>query len=103
MNIMETNKDITNVDLIMDQLYGKEGSPEREIFKKEAYNYCMGQLIHEVRKEEKVTQLELAKRIGVNKSYISRIEKGLIEPGVGTFYRIINALGLKIEISKQLA
>jgi transcriptional regulator with XRE-family HTH domain len=87
----------------MDQLYGKEGSPERENFKKEAYNYCMGQLIHEARKEEKVTQLELAKRIGVDKSYISRIEKGLIEPGVGTFYRIINALGLKIEISKQLA
>ncbi len=100
---METNRDIINVDLIMDQLYGKEGSPERENFKKEAYNYCTGQLIHEARKEEKVTQLELAKRIGVDKSYISRIEKGLIEPGVGTFYRIINALGLKIEISKQLA
>ncbi len=100
---METNKDIIDVDLIMDQLYGKEGSPEREDFKKEAYNYCMGQLIHEARKEEKVTQLELAKRIGVDKSYISRIEKGLIEPGVGTFYRIMNALGLKIEISKQLA
>ncbi len=100
---METNRDIINVDLIMDQLYGKEGSPERENFKKETYNYCTGQLIHEARKEEKVTQLELAKRIGVDKSYISRIEKGLIEPGVGTFYRIINALGLKIEISKQLA
>lgn len=100
---METNKNIIDVDSIMDDLYGKEGTPEREIFRKEAYNYYMGQLIHDVRKEEKVTQSELAKRIGVNKSYISRIEKGMIEPGVGTFYRIINALGLKIEISKQLA
>jgi transcriptional regulator with XRE-family HTH domain len=63
----------------------------------------MGQLIHDVRKEEKVTQSELAKRLGVNKSYISRIEKGMIEPGVGTFYRIINALGMKIEITKQPA
>ncbi|MGE4586297.1 MAG: helix-turn-helix domain-containing protein [Mangrovibacterium sp.] len=33
-----------------------------------------------VRKGEKVTQEELAKRIGSSKSYISRIEKGVIDP-----------------------
>ncbi|OIP81780.1 MAG: hypothetical protein AUK44_09315 [Porphyromonadaceae bacterium CG2_30_38_12] len=60
-------------------------------------------MIHEIRKEEKITQQELALRIGANKSYISRIEKGLIEPSVGTFYRIINALSLNIEINKPLA
>jgi len=60
-------------------------------------------VIHDIRKEEKITQQELALRIGTNKSYISRIEKGLIEPSVGTFYRIINALGLNIDITKKLA
>jgi len=60
-------------------------------------------VIHEIRKEEKITQQELALRIGANKSYISRIEKGLIEPSVGTFYRIINALSLNIVINKPLA
>jgi len=54
-------------------------------------------------KRRKLTQQELALHIGANKSYISRIEKGLIEPSVGTFYRIINALGLNIEINKPLA
>ena len=39
-----------------------------------------------------------AKRIGANKSYISRIEKGITVPSVATFYRIINALGLTIEL-----
>ena len=48
------------------------------------------------------TQEELAKRIGASKSYISRIEKGVIEPGVSTFYRIIEALGLRIEIVKPV-
>ena len=96
------NNLLTSVDDIMDNLYGKVGTPEREQFRREAYAYCMGQVILDARKSEKVTQAELAKRIGANKSYISRIEKGDIEPGVGTFYRIIDSLGLRIEITKPI-
>ena len=58
--------------------------------------------IRELRGACGYTQEELAKRIGASKSYISRIEKGLIEPGVSTFYRIIEALGLRIEIVKPV-
>ena len=97
---MEAN--LKSVDEVMNQKFGKVGSPERENFRREAYSYCMGQIIHDARKQEKVTQEELAKRIGASKSYISRIEKGLIEPGVSTFYRIIEALGLRIEIVKPV-
>lgn len=93
---MEAN--LTSIDAIMDQKFGKVGSAERENFRREAYSYCMGQIIHDARKKEKVTQEVLAKRIGASKSYISRIEKGVIEPGASTFYRIIEALGLRIEI-----
>lgn len=32
----------------------------------------------------------------------SDIEKGVIEPGVGLFFRIIDALGLKVEIVKPI-
>ncbi|MDR1091286.1 MAG: helix-turn-helix domain-containing protein, partial [Prevotella sp.] len=78
------------------------GTPEREEFRKEAYAYCMGQIIHDARKQEKITQSELAEMVGTNKSYISRIEKGIIDPGVGTFCRIIDALGLKVEIVKPI-
>jgi len=86
----------------MDNLYGKEGTPEREAFRREAYAWYMGQLIYDARKNEKVTQQELASRIGLNKSYISKIENGSIEPGVGTFYRIIEALGLRVDIVKTV-
>lgn len=93
---------LRSVDAIMDQKFGKVGTSERDNFRREAYSYCMGQIIHDARKKEKVTQEELAKRIGASKSYISRIEKGVIEPGVSTFYRIIEALGLRIEIVKPV-
>jgi DNA-binding XRE family transcriptional regulator len=102
MNIMKANSNITDISVELDKLYGRVGSPERESFRREAYAYCMGQIIHDARKSEKVTQKELASRVGSSKSYISKIENGAIEPGVGTFYRIINSLGLRIEIVKSV-
>ncbi|GHT61324.1 hypothetical protein AGMMS50239_11990 [Bacteroidia bacterium] len=76
MNTMQANNNLlTSIDDIMDAKYGKEGTSERESFRKEAYAYYMGQILHDVRKSEKVTQQELASRIGANKSYISKIER----------------------------
>ena len=102
MNIMKTNLDINSMDEVLDGLYGAVGTPERENFRREAYAYCVGQLIHDTRKQEKVTQEVLAKRVGTDKSYISKVEKGVIEPGASMFYRIIEALGMKIEIVKPI-
>jgi len=95
---MQASNDITDISLELDTLYGKVGTPEREQFRKE----YMGQIIVDARKNEKITQKELANRLGVDKSYISKIEKGFIEPGAGTFYRIIDALGLRIDIVKPV-
>ena len=96
------NENLTSIDAIMDAEFGKPGTPGREEFRKEAYAYCMGQIICDARKKEKMTQSELAEKIGTNKSYISRIEKGIVDPGISTFCRIIDALGLKIEIVKPV-
>lgn len=100
---METNNhEITDYSAVLAQMYGKPGTPEREKFDEEAYAFYTGQILKEARKEAKVTQSELAKRINATKSYISRIENGLIMPSVGVFYRIINALGLRVEIVKTI-
>lgn len=99
---MQANPDIGSMDAILDKLYGEVGSPERDEFRKEAYSYCVGKLIYDARKQEKMTQAELAEKVGTNKTYISRIEKGTIEPGVSLFFRIIHALGLKIDIVKPI-
>ena len=99
---MSNENNLYDVSAEMDRLYGKAGTPEREQFRREAYAYCMGQMIHDARKNEKITQSELAKRIGAEKSYISKIENGIIEPGIGIFYRIIDALGLRMDIVKPV-
>ena len=37
---MQANPKIGSMDAVLDKLYGKVGSPEREEFRKEAYSYC---------------------------------------------------------------
>ena len=99
---MKANPNVKSMDDVLDSLYGAVGTPEREEFRREAYAYYVGNIIREARKQENITQDALAKKVGTNKSYISKIEKGLIEPGIGMFYRIIEALGLRVEIVKPI-
>jgi len=100
---MKRESNIVNIDEMMDERFGAVGTKQRDEFRKDAYNYCVGQLILDARKQEHLTQSQLANRLGTSKSYISRIEKGQIEPGVGMFLRMIDALGLRFEIVKPLA
>ncbi len=102
MNIMKAKMKIRSISADLDKLYGKEGSPERDAFRKEAYAYYTGQLIEQARKEAHMTQAELAKKAGTNKSYISRVETGRTEPRVSTFYRIVSALGLRVELKPTI-
>ena len=87
------------VNELLDQKYGEEGSVTRQKFTEESNAYFTGQLIENARKKANLTQEELAKRVGSNKSYISRIENGKTEPKVSTFYRIASALGLSVELN----
>jgi len=93
---------IIDIDALMDKEFGQIGTPERTEFRRKAYAYYVGQIIRDARKNEKISQSELAGRVGTNKSYISRIEHGLIEPTISTFYNIMDALGLRVEISKSV-
>ena len=89
---------IRDYDIVLDNEFGKPGTPERAAAEEQAYAFYSGQIIRQARKGEKVTQSELASRIGSTKSYISKIENGLLSPSVSTFYRIVGALGLRVEI-----
>ena len=55
------------------------------------------------KKTQKTPKQEaLAKQIGTNKSYISKIENGLVEPSASLFLRILSSLGLRFDIVKPL-
>lgn len=93
---------IRDYDAVLDAEYGKVGTPEREAFRAEAEAFYAGQLLKESRKEARMTQGELAAKLNVTKSYISRIENGFINPSVSVFYRIVEALGMRVEIVKSI-
>ena len=101
---MQTNNHrIVDYDLVLDAKFGKEGTPERIRHEEEARAFYAAQILLQARKEAKVSQSELAQHVGTTKSYISKIENGVIEPGVGLFFRLITALGLRIDISNPIS
>ena len=100
---MQANPNLSSYSAVLARKHGAVGTPEREEFENRARTYYMGLLLQEARKEEHITQLELAKRTGTSKSYISRIENGLIDPTVSSFMKIVDALGLHFELSRTLA
>lgn len=98
----ENNHQLVNYSEILDAEFGKPGTPQRIEAEEKAYAFYTGQIIEDARKKAKITQAELARRIGSDRSYISRVESGQTEPKVSTFYRIMNALGCRIEFSMTL-
>ena len=100
---MQTNNHkIVDYDIVLDAKFGKEGSVERVQAEEDAYSFYSGQILLDARKEAKVTQEELARRTNTTNSYISKVENGVVTPSVGLFYRLINALGLRVEVVKPL-
>jgi ribosome-binding protein aMBF1 (putative translation factor) len=82
--------------------YGERGTEARESFETNAEAFCLAECLKEQRRLAGLTQEQLAAKIGTKKSYISKIENGLITPSVGVFYRIINALGMRVEVVKPI-
>lgn len=55
---MSKENELIDIDVLMDQQFGMEGTPEREKFREETYNFCVGQMISEARKQEKIEQAQ---------------------------------------------
>lgn len=96
------NNDLIDIDAMMDAKFGAVGTAQRNAFRKEAYDYCVGQLISEARRSEKMSLQTLADKVGVTRKYLSDVEHGVVEPGVTLFLRTIDALGLRFDIARPL-
>ena len=97
---MKTKSNITNWDDHLDSKYGKRGTEKREKFQEEFEAFRLGVLIQEARKSKKLTQQELAEKVGTTKSYISRIENNASDIRLSTLMRIIReGLGGSLKLS----
>lgn len=98
LNLSKLEKETHSANDYLDQKFGKVGTDEREDFSAKALSYYYGELIKETRKEKKLTQQELADKIGKERAYIAKIEQGKTDLQISNFVQIIRALGLSLKI-----
>jgi HTH-type transcriptional regulator / antitoxin HipB len=96
----KTNNNLTSFDDHLDQQYGKRGTPEREKFEEGFEAFKLGVMIQELRKENGLTQTQLAEKCGTTKTYISRIENNASDIRLSTLMRIIReGFGRQLKLS----
>src|SRR6056297_1705265 len=99
---MEDNmmKNIKKFEDLLNEKYGKKGTPKRDKYDAESLAFRLGVMLKEARKEAKITQDELAKKTGTEKSYISRIERGKSDIQISTYHKLIEiGLGKHLNIT----
>jgi DNA-binding XRE family transcriptional regulator len=84
------NKKLTSFSDHLDQQYGKRGTKERETFEEGFEAFKLGVMIQELRKQNGLTQSQLAEKCGTTKNYISRIENNASDIRLSTLMRIIS-------------
>lgn len=95
---MENNEMIYDVSAELEREFGPIGSTTRKAAEDKAWEEYNAQILLDARKKAGLTQQELAERIGANKGYVSRLERGLTIPTVSTLYRIAAAMGFAVEL-----
>lgn len=95
---MKTKMQTYNVSEELNQAFGTPGTESRKNAENQAWEEYNAQILLDARKQAGMTQTQLADKIGADKSYISRIERGLTIPSISTFYRMVSAMGLSVEL-----
>ncbi len=94
------NNNMTSFADHLDQQYGKRGSKAREQYEEGFEAFKLGAMLQELRKEQGLTQEQLAEKCGTTKTYISRIENNASDIRLSTLMRIIReGLGRHLKLS----
>ncbi|MCH8233762.1 MAG: helix-turn-helix transcriptional regulator [Bacteroidetes bacterium] len=96
------NLRIYTLDQVKDKHLGKIGSEKRDKYEYELKLEILGEMIKQTRKERKLTQSELGRLIGVQKSQISRIERNTKNVTLETILRVFRALKAKVNFNVEL-
>ncbi len=85
-----------------DKNFGKRDTPERELYETRLNEEIIGELIRQARQKQNLTQEELAKKLGVNKSNISKMENNIKSMRIDTLMKVLNVLEAKVFIHVEL-
>ena len=96
----ELIRNAKNFDELLDIEYGPVGTEKRDNFEEKAQYFVISEMLKEARREAKMTQEQLANKVGTKKSYISRLENGKCDIQLSTLYRIFESgLGIRVSLS----
>ena len=89
---------LTPHEVLVEEIWGQKGTPRRDEMEArleaEVNAHYLGEAIKNARKAQNLTQEELGERIGVQRTQISRLEKGTSEITLSTLSRVFKALGI---------
>jgi len=96
-------KNPKTINELFDLKYGKKGTKSRDDFEHKAEAYMIAELIKESRKKAHLTQKQLAEKLNVKRTYISKIERASSDIRISTLRKIIETgLGGKLYINVEL-
>jgi DNA-binding XRE family transcriptional regulator len=97
------NNNLTSFSDHLDKQYGKVGTKTREAYEEGFEAFKLGVMIQELRKEQGLTQEQLANKCGTTKTYISRIENNASDIRLSTLMRIVReGLGGHLKLSVDI-
>ena len=93
---------LTSIDELTDEIVGKKGTVERDIFEYDLRMDILGTMIKDARIKQKLTQGDLGQLLGVQKAQISKLENNTKDFRMGTIIRALEALGAKVKMTVEL-
>ena len=87
---------------MLNKYIGEPGTPKREKFDAKVQAAVIAYQLKEMRLQKKLSQEQLAEMIGIDKTQISKIEKGTRNLKIETIARIVHALGGTFDLNIQM-
>lgn len=85
-----------------DKYIGKVGSKDRDEYEYDLRMDVLGKMIKTARQERNLTQEELGKLVGVQKSQISKLESSANSATIDTIIKVFKALKAEINFNVKL-
>lgn len=87
----------------LDAQYGEKGTKTRDQYEEGFETFKIGALMQELRKEQGMTQEQLAEKCGTTKTYISRIENNASDIRLSTLMRIFReGFGMHLRLTVDI-
>src|ERR1035437_7490307 len=75
-----------------EKYFGKQGTANREQYETQVKLEAIGELLKQTREDSNLTQSQLAKKLGIDKTYVSKMENNLKTQRLDTIIKVLKAL-----------